>query len=1757
MVNGHTVYQLLADYQSRTNGGNGLLRILEFRPAEDKIYVKTFSPYLNSYESDSDSEVTLDYDMTGSTEGAISISLQSPDNGTTTVDNMPDFKFIVTHPTHLIFNCSLWLQNSTFSNVFATKNDVVNGSLTTVTPMVPLSNGDWWWWINCTDGSTSSISDKRRITINVFRGDKAFTSSYDGSARYYWLDLPDNFDNSSPTPLVFFLHGYGGSRLSYSQKYPLLRQIFQNHTWIVAAVDCRVKNGYQNWYAEPSRQDITDVLNMLRHDYYIDSDHVHIMGNSMGGGGALKYAMFNNEVIASIVDIHGITNFTQFYIETTTYKASLEAAYGGTPSQFPEVYANESALGNEIRFMHTPVMMLHGTADDQVSVSQSRYLNQSLSALGYTVKYIEVPGVTHDAQILITGREMEIFNWFNDHPLWQAPLVQVSLAIQVFGNGVTNSTGTTLHNQYDSVTVLATPDSGYVLSYWLLNGTNIGSANPYTLYMNANYNLTAVFTPVQVTWWNLSWLYRKPIVLTENSGLSLSDYQMKVIASYVPSKMKTDFSDLRFTDSNKATLLPYWIESYNASAAIVWVKVPSIQASGAKTIYMYYGNPSAVSAGNGTATFDFFDDFNDGIVDTSKWVTSGTVRETSGYLQVGSYSGSIARQNTALYPLFSRPYMFRSRSLVSTTFWVYAYVGFANSGLTRFALAPHSYRSYYTYNGSTGQYTTNTAGLRSFAIYDIVWTTSSVKYYQNSVLRATHTNSPSVTMGAYLGANSTAYVRCDWILAHKYASADPSIATGQEEGQVLPVQVSLTTTVSGNGVTNATGTGLYDLFSNVTVSATPNSGYMLSYWLLNGTSVGSANPYTINMTANYNLTAVFAPVMPDQVSLTVGVSGNGVTNATGVQVYPKFTNVTVAATPDSGYVLDHWLLNGTAVGSVNPSATIFSDGFEGQWTWQDEFTSKNARWSWSYYQGTGYHICPTTIDGFVVAENGITDETTGDAYSDCALPSAQTIGATTSIVLEGRFRFTDDNGVTDNGKGSRGFGVWDGSANVAWFMSCSPESAEEYRGLRAIVQKAGSTVLNTALSSIDIKQWHTYKIVITATTTTFYIDEQQVAYVANRPNVMAEIVMWIDNYRVPQMDYLDVVIDQKMYIDYVYFFQNGGGFSAWTGTSVAGTGASITVQSTTKHHGNYAVQAVKGTSAEGYAYCYKTFASTYSTLYVRVLVRFTATPASGVRFELFGISEASLNYNLATLFLYNNAGTLNWDLQYKTDAVTENHAYSTTPTISVNTWYPMEIRFHAATSTGDVKAWIVADGGSISEGTPTISVTGLTNDDILAQTLALCVLTSSTAGYTCYYDCVVVADAYIGPETTGGTNFTLNPYTINMTANYNLTAVFVPVAPVQVSLTVGVTGNGATNATGVHVYDRFTKVTVLATPSSGYVLDHWLLNGTGVGSVNPFTLNMTNSFELTAVFTPVVLGQVSLTAGVSGNGVTNATGTGLYDLFRNVTVSATPDSGYVLSYWLLNGTKVGSANPYTINMTANYNLTAVFVPVMPAQVSLTVGVTGNGATNATGVQVYPKFTNVTVSATPNSGYTLSYWLLNGTNVGSANPYTINMTANYNLTAVFAPIQVKTFGNSNILPSTDGYFSANQKAGCKFTLSEAGTVTRITAYVWAASGTANLKAVIYADNSGSPGAKQGTDSQQTSVTTTHGWYNFTFSTGISLSAGTYWLTLITSAQTYWAYGGGSTNQSALNGDTYSDGATNPFGTGSVRYNLVTSIYATYT
>ena len=113
-----------------------------------------------------------------------------------------------------------------------------------------------------------------------------------------------------------------------------------------------------------------------------------------------------------------------------------------------------------------------------------------------------------------------------------------------------------------------------------------------------------------MSWYNSSWLYRKPITIDNTSGTStLTNYQVQVSVTY-DSHMQSDFDDIRFTDSDGAALIDHWRETYTTStSATFWVEVPSIATSSTITIYMYYGNSTATSASNGDNTFDFFDDF--------------------------------------------------------------------------------------------------------------------------------------------------------------------------------------------------------------------------------------------------------------------------------------------------------------------------------------------------------------------------------------------------------------------------------------------------------------------------------------------------------------------------------------------------------------------------------------------------------------------------------------------------------------------------------------------------------------------------------------------------------------------------------------------------------------------------------------------------------------------------------------------------------------------------------------------------------------------------------------------------------------------------------------------------------------------------------------------------------------------------------------------------------------------------------------------
>jgi hypothetical protein len=135
--------------------------------------------------------------------------------------------------------------------------------------------------------------------------------------------------------------------------------------------------------------------------------------------------------------------------------------------------------------------------------------------------------------------------------------------------------------------------------------------------------------------------YSQDIIITENSGETLTDYQVPISltsSNFNFSQAKKDGSDLRFSCKGKS--LSYWIEAWDSEAeeATMWVKIPSLPANEKTILLMKYGNPADEAVSNGDKTFEFFDGFDEdklkGLVWNSESAGGGFIEVKNGICNV-------------------------------------------------------------------------------------------------------------------------------------------------------------------------------------------------------------------------------------------------------------------------------------------------------------------------------------------------------------------------------------------------------------------------------------------------------------------------------------------------------------------------------------------------------------------------------------------------------------------------------------------------------------------------------------------------------------------------------------------------------------------------------------------------------------------------------------------------------------------------------------------------------------------------------------------------------------------------------------------------------------------------------------------------------------------------------------------------------------------------------------------------------------------
>lgn len=101
--------------------------------------------------------------------------------------------------------------------------------------------------------------------------------------------------------------------------------------------------------------------------------------------------------------------------------------------------------------------------------------------------YPDDPAINKNIQEIANGAT---YGTLIIHPLYY-------LTIQTTSGGTTNpSPGVYPYGYGTLVSVTALPSAGYLLDYWELDTINVGSTNPYSVTMNQNHTLKAVFTQV-------------------------------------------------------------------------------------------------------------------------------------------------------------------------------------------------------------------------------------------------------------------------------------------------------------------------------------------------------------------------------------------------------------------------------------------------------------------------------------------------------------------------------------------------------------------------------------------------------------------------------------------------------------------------------------------------------------------------------------------------------------------------------------------------------------------------------------------------------------------------------------------------------------------------------------------------------------------------------------------------------------------------------------------------------------------------------------------------------------------------------------------------------------------------------------------------------------------------------------------------------------------------------------------------------------
>ena len=195
------------------------------------------------------------------------------------------------------------------------------------------------------------------------------------------------------------------------------------------------------------------------------------------------------------------------------------------------------------------------------------------------------------------------------------------------------------------------------------------------------------------------------------------------------------------------------------------------------------------------------------------------------------------------------------------------------------------------------------------------------------------------------------------------------------------------------------------------------------------------------------------------------------------------------------------------------------------------------------------------------------------------------------------------------------------------------------------------------------------------------------------------------------------------------------------------------------------------------------------------------------------------------------------------------------------------------------------------------------------------------------------------------------------------------------------------------------EVTLKAVPEETYRFVNWTVRGEEVSKENPYTTIITATTQFKPNFEKDNY-ALKVTAGEGGSVKSTSEGEILNG--TEVTLTATPNEGYIFVNWTVEGKEVSTQNPYTTTITEDTKFKANFVTLH--NVTITAGEGGTAKTSKTQVGHNGQ---VILTATPNEVYSFVNWTVNGVEVSTKNPYTATITTDTEFTANFINYYIAT------------------------------------------------------------------------------------------------------------------------------------------------------